>query len=131
MKRVFKSSLKFLFRPFWRMTAPVRRMVLLKFDAHLTRSIANVVHGPFEHVATRINACATALERIETSVNVGRHTVEHQHAEANLLLDGLVREIARLQMQIELLRDAVDESGSQGSLVVVGEGDEAAKRRAS
>ena len=85
--------------------------------------VTDVLHGPLGYIASRFDATSAGLERIETSVNVGRHVVEHQHAEANLLLDGLVREVARLQMQIESLRESIDEFGTGRSLTVVGDED--------
>jgi hypothetical protein len=110
MKRFLKSVLKSL----WAWTAPVRCPLMHKVDHHLARLVAETV-GPY---TTRLEG---PIERIEASVNVGRHVVEHQNADANLLLDGLVREIARLQMQIEALRESIEAAEAQRSLSIVGE----------
>lgn len=114
MTRVIETLLKAPARLFWRLARPVRRALMQRLNAHLAHVVAEGLAGP----SARLDAVTAALGRIEESVNVGRHVAEHQSADANLLLDGLVREVARLQMQIEALREAIDEAQGHGLALV-------------
>ncbi len=138
--------LKTILRPFWRMTAPLRRPLVRKVDNHLIRLISLASHEMIVHAChhaalegSRIASCEAigehalppilprldemrgTLGRIEESVNIGRH-IAHEHAsDTNLLLDSLVREVTRLQMQIELMRRTVVHSEEIGELGIVGD----------
>jgi len=128
MNRWIKAPLKAILKPLWRLSAPVRRPLLRKFDEHLAHALAQNLIGPSARLEATHAAVAGALVRLEGSLQVGRHVVEHQNADANLLLDGLVREVARLQLQIEALREAIDEAQGRGSLGLVGQDDESARK---
>ena len=81
MKRILKQSLKAA----WRATAFLRRPLITRFEAMITRAAARSPH-----------TCHVALE---TSV----------------LMDHLVRELARLQDQIELLRETVERQATEST----------------
>jgi hypothetical protein len=117
-----KALLKAIARPFWRGLAPLRQRIATKFDQHLTHLVTVVVH---EHVVAstlpRLDEARSSLGRIETSVNTGRSISENVAADTNLLLDSLVREMGRLQMQIEALHDALEDARQEERLGLVSE----------
>src|SRR5271157_1678715 len=75
MKRLFKK----LARALWRMSAPVGRPVIRKFDHHMMQLL-----GPFS-------------QRAEVPAHL------------DLALSSVVRELARLQIQVEILQQQVDD----------------------
>jgi len=94
-----KSLFKKLARSLWRMSAPVSRPVIRKFDEHMMRLIGSV--------SLRADAPANL----------------------DLALSSVVRELARLQMQVEILQQQIDDLQSsdrdgarpESRLSVVGE----------
>lgn len=99
----------------WRITTPLRRPVARKFDEHVARIVALGVSS----IPARLDQLSGSLERIETSIAVGRQVVEHQNADANMLLDSVIRELARLQLQIDELREVVHKDSTDGGLSLV------------
>ncbi|WP_152052873.1 hypothetical protein [Tautonia marina] len=79
MKRLLKS----LVRPVWGWTVVVRRPIVRKFDQKLERMLGECVRDPIAH-------------HLHLS-NVSQH-------EMNIALNSCIREIARLEMQVEELR---------------------------
>ena len=120
-----KRMLKAIARRCWRLTDPVRRPLIQRIHGTITRLVANVIEeraiGP---ILPRLDLVLTSLERLEQGVNCARHEVNNVYGvDTNLALDGLVREVARLQRQLDALREVVEESRG---LAVVGdvEGDD-------
>jgi hypothetical protein len=103
MKRLFKK----LGWPLWRMSAPVRRPLIRKFDQHmndlLSRLLPPLVPPPSPPPAAPANL--------------------------DLALNSVVRELARLHVQVEILRQQIEDlessnwdgAGPQSRLSVVGE----------
>jgi len=95
MKRLFKK----LARTLWRISAPVSRPVMRKFDLHMMRL--------FGAVSLRADAPGNL----------------------DLALSSVVRELARLQIQVEILQQQIDDlqsmdregSRSESRLLVVGD----------
>ena len=95
MKRLFKK----LARTLWRISAPVSRPVIRKFDLHMMRL--------FGAVSLRADAPGNL----------------------DLALSSVVRELARLQIQVEILQQQIDDlqsmdregSRSESRLSVVGD----------
>ena len=95
MKRLFKK----LARTLWRISAPVSRPVMRKFDLHMMRL--------FGAVSLRTDAPGNL----------------------DLALSSVVRELARLQIQVEILQQQIDDlqsmdregSRSESRLSVVGD----------
>ena len=124
MKRLLKAMAKGC----WRLLAPLRRPVVRKVDGHLARLVDQSIEG---RVVPRLEAIAAALGRIEGpeglrgvehAINVARCTADEHASEANLLMDSVVRELARLQMQVEVLQQVVQEGAAAGDgLSIVGE----------
>jgi hypothetical protein len=95
-----KSIIKKLIRSLWRILAPVHRPLIRKFDQHAMRLLRELPPPP--------PASAHDLD---------------------LVLNSLVRELARLQLQVEILRHQIDsletidagQSRHENRLSVVGE----------
>jgi hypothetical protein len=124
-----KRLLKAIARAIWRLTGPFRRPVVRRLDNHLSRLVDGSIEG---RVVPRLEAIAAALARIEGfegglrgvehAINVARCTSDAHAADANLLMDSVVRELARLQMQVEVLQQAVQEGvGAGDGLSIVGQ----------
>jgi|SRR5579885_1917529 hypothetical protein len=100
MKRLFKR----MARPLWRMTGPVRRPLLRKFDDHMMQLLR-----PLAPLQPMMPPAAPA--------------------DLHLVLNSVVRELARLQMQVEALQQQIDElqssdrdgARSESRLSLVGE----------
>ena len=80
MKRLFKK----LARSLWRISAPVSRPVIRKFDHHITQLLCSF------------------SQRAETPAHL------------DLALSSVVRELARLQIQVEILQQQIDDLESSG-----------------
>jgi hypothetical protein len=80
MKRLFKD----LARTLWRISAPISRPVIRKFDHHMMRL--------FGAVSLRSDAPGNL----------------------DLALSSVVRELARLQMQVEILQQQIEDLESSG-----------------
>jgi hypothetical protein len=101
--------LKTVCRPVWRATAPVRRPILARLDAQRRQSVAAVVTPSQDDLRA---VCA----RIEESLLHARARAEQQAGETNLLLDSLVREIARLQQRVDDLHEPLARPETDASL---------------
>jgi hypothetical protein len=117
--------IKAILRPFWRLAQPLRRRLTVRFDQHLTHLVTVALR---EHVQgsmlPRLDHARDALERIETSVTASRSISENVAADTNLLLDSLVREIGRLQMQIEALHGSLGEIRGHAGLALISEAED-------
>lgn len=126
MKSQIKRGLKAAARRLARLGAPLARPFARKFDARLMRlmSLALREHRPEVHVRvdppdfSRIEA---ALGEMRSTFHQTRQVSEHHASEANILMDSLVREVARLQMQVEDLTEQVEILRSGDDLAVVGD----------
>ena len=74
-----KRMIKMLIRPFWRMSAPFRRPLIRKFDRHMMHLLGNLPR-PYE-----------------------------LPADFDLLLNSVVRELSRLQAQVEALQHQIED----------------------
>lgn len=108
-----KRLLKKLARTLWLISAPVRRPVIRRFDHHMMQLLSSV--------SMRGDAAANhdeALSRIDLALRSN-----------DLALSSVVRELARLQIRVEILQQQIDDlelSGWEGArpesrLSVVGE----------
>jgi hypothetical protein len=133
MKAMLKGLAKSLARPFWRMAAPVRRRLARNFEDRVRRVVEEVIRANPQAVEVRIEPpdlsrlearLEAMLGDVSASVGMARTIAEHHGEEANLLMDGLVREVARLQLQLEGLAEMVEELRGGATLVVVGSEEE-------
>lgn len=108
---------KLLLKPFWLLTGPIRRPIVRRFDARVVRLVAGSVHTHvLPEVTEPLNLALRRLERIETSIAQVDRTALGMSEEVDLVLNGVSREIFRLQAQLEhlqttLARDARMASG--------------------
>jgi len=79
-----KRMFKKLARTLWRMSASVRRPIIRKFDQHM------------------IEILGSSAPRIDAPANL------------ELALSSIVRELARLQIQVEILQQQIDDLDSSG-----------------
>lgn len=92
--KIMKRFLKAILSACWRWTAPVRGPLVRRFDAHLAAAVAPAI-------------------RVEPPPRVDESLLR----EVDLALNSLIREVVRLQMQLEALRPADEQvEGEPGSL---------------
>lgn len=127
MKAKLKALARKAVRPFWRLTGPIRRPLGRRFDERLSRLIELSIRSHWNHVHVSLDppdlGCLEGLMReMSASLGMARQITEHHAEEANLLMDGLVREVARLQLQMESLAELVEElRGGSAMILVSGE----------
>jgi hypothetical protein len=103
MKRLLKRVLKAV----WRKTAILRGPITRKLDQHINGLMTQSIQAQLP----------PALSRIEHAVNV-------MAFDTNLVLNSVVREVARLQMQVEVLQQLIQDCApAQGGLSLVGQPD--------
>ena len=129
MKRIFRLLAKLI----WRMSAPVRRPLLARFDAHVAELIGGTVNARIMPELIKPLAISLhRLERIEDSLARADHAASAMAEEVDMVLNGLSREIFRLQSQVEMLQRLVNDNGREPArhLSIIDEaGDEAPVHR--
>ncbi len=106
MKRIFKLAFKAVLR----LTSPVRRPIMARVDARLSALVSGTVNARM--MPPIIEALAVSghrLERIEATLARADRSVAELGGEIDLVLNGLSREIFRLQAQVDGLREALRE----------------------
>lgn len=92
MKRLFKK----LARTVWLISAPASRPIIRKFDHHMMRLLGSL----------------TLRAEVPANLDLALSSV-------NLALSSVVRELGRLQIQVEILQRQIDDlesSGREGAL---------------
>ena len=107
MKRLLKAIL----RRGWRVTGPIRRPLLRKAHALMVRAGADALAG--SPLAAQIRADAAAandrvLPAIHRHLDATAEAARSTTADLDLLLNGMVRELARLQMQVQALQETIE-----------------------
>jgi hypothetical protein len=116
-----KSIIRSIARAVWRGLAPVRRPLVRKLDRHLTRAVATEVAGAIEGLEGRI---APALAEVILRGDILIQLANRSAQETDLVLQSLVRELVRVQMQVEALRGCIgrqDPGERTGRAVLDGE----------
>lgn len=130
MKRLIKRALK----PIWRLTAPVRRPILRKLDARLHAMIAASIRAEIlPAVESSLGASSRSMERLEASINAANHTARTMACDMDLMLGSVIRELARLQAQLDGIEEALgrgDDHGRAGLTLVEADDDGPFARRA-
>ena len=126
--------LRTIARPAWVVTRPLRRPIARVWHDSIRRAVAATLE---ERAATlaQIDGVSQALARIEATyphslgriehalgviaedARVARAYAEHHGAEANVLMDGVIRELARLQLLVEELVERADAEAPDLSVV--------------
>jgi hypothetical protein len=100
-----KPLLKKLARSLWRISAPVRRPVIRKFDHHMIQLLGSC--SPYADAPANLDlplsSVVSELARLQIAP-----------ANLDLALSSVVRELARLQIQVELLQQQIDDLQSSG-----------------
>ncbi len=116
MKRWIKSIAKKL----WGAAGPIRRPIARRVDDRLQHHLAMAMRATI----------AEPLGGVRHELNVVQHRVDLLHQEMDLLLDSNIRELARLQLQVETLRQAIDDAlAGPAGLALVAPGDDAHESR--
>lgn len=111
MKRLLKRAV----RPFWRMTAPIRRPILRKLDARLHFMVATSIRSEvLPTIEASLASSARVLERLEASVASANHTAHAMSCDMDLMLGSVIREVARLQAQVDAIDEAFGRAVSPG-----------------
>ncbi len=131
MKRIVKNLLKAL----WRMTSPVRRPLVARFNAHVSRIVSGTVNERMmPELLQPLAVALKRLERIEESLARAEHSASAAVEEVDLVLNGVSREIFRLQAQVEslhgLIHREIREARNGLSILDASEDDEPTVRRA-
>ena len=89
----FRSTVRFIcvapLRLLWQLTRPIRRPLVARFD----RRIVNLMGADFRALSEQMNCLSTqVMQSNERHLNAVR--------EMNVFVEGLVREVARLQAQM-------------------------------
>ncbi len=131
--------LKAIVRPLWKVSTPLRRPVARLWHDSIRRAVTASLQEQAP-LLSQLDGTAPALARIEQSyppalgriehilravaedARVARVLAEDHGAEANALMDSVIRELARLQLLVEDLweRMAESENLSAPDLSVVG-----------
>jgi hypothetical protein len=121
-----KRQLKALLKPFWRMTGVLRRPLSARISAQVARGVEGPLRGVYEHLEVANSKLAQLehadgpIRAIEREIQISRAQAMATANDANLLFDCVVREMARLQRQVEVLQHSIDEllDAREGLLVV-------------
>jgi len=107
-----KTLLRQALRSLWSLTVPARRPFARSVQGHLDRTLAPVTDR-LDHLLQSVNANAQRLESLERRLGDTNQLLAaaRAHLQNNVspLGDGILRDVARLQAQIELLRTAVSD----------------------
>lgn len=129
MNRIVKAFCKVI----WRLSSPIRRPLAARFDARVANLVAGTVHNRvLPELIHPLSITLRRLERIEETLARADRSAAMMAEEVDLVLNGLSREIFRLQAQVETLQSFVgdDLRGSNTGLSIVHEsGDESPVRR--
>lgn len=111
MKRLIKRAMK----PFWRLTGPIRRPIMRKIDAKIHYMVATSIRTEvLPTIEASLAASARVLERMEGSIGSANHTAQTMACDMDLMLGSVIREVARLQSQVDAIDEAVGRAVSPG-----------------
>lgn len=111
LKRLVKRALK----PVWRLSAPIRRPILRKLDAKIHYMVATSIRTEvLPTIEASLASSARVLERLEASVGAANHTAQAMSCDMDLMLGSVIREVARLQAQVDALDEAFGRAVSPG-----------------
>jgi hypothetical protein len=97
------------------MTHPIRRPLFQKVDARINHMIAVAIRAQvLTAIAEPLDASTRTLGRLEAAVEAANQSARQLACDMDLMLASVVREIARLQNQVEILQEAVARQAPQG-----------------
>ena len=129
MKRLIKRAI----RPFWKMTESIRRPLARQFDSRMNHMIAVAIQARMmPTIQAALDSSARSLERLESSLDGANQSAQVLACDMDLMLGSVVREVARLQSQVDAMQDLVEHAVSRGrsglSLLEQGDDEPAVER---
>jgi hypothetical protein len=123
---MMKQLVKRMIRPLWRGSAVIRRPVAARFDARIQRLVIQAIDASrgAEPGRSGFGDSADASVRIEYSLGALHEKIDRYSVEVDLVLNTLVREIARLQYRLDEVESQSSREGlsrSVGLTLVDGE----------
>ncbi len=132
---MIKRIAKFVLKRAWRMTGPMRRPLMRRFDARVSTLVSNTVNSRIlPELIPPLGLALERLERIEQSLSRADRATSAMTEEIDLVLNGVSREIFRLQVQVETLQRIVNQEirhAGLGLSLVAETGEEEEIRRPS
>ena len=130
---MMKRIAKFVLKRAWRLAAPLRRPLVRRIDARISMLVSNTVNSRIlPELVPPLGLILERLERIELTLARADGATAAMTEEIDLVLNGLSREIFRLQVQVEALRRIVDQESRHagpGLSLIAETGEEEAIRR--
>jgi hypothetical protein len=106
MKRIIQRFMG----PFWKASRPIRRPLMSRFDARVVRIVsATIEDRMLAPILETLSETEARLKRIEELLIRADRSASTLAEEVDLVLNGLTREIFRLQAQVESLRKGEEE----------------------
>jgi hypothetical protein len=104
VKRLLKKAV----RPLWRLTAPIRRPIARRLDARVQQMISLALRQEvLPSIQASLDASAHAMGRLEASIGAANHSALTLATDMDLMLGSVIREIARLQVQVDAIDDTL------------------------
>ncbi|MBX6311668.1 MAG: hypothetical protein IRY99_01900 [Isosphaeraceae bacterium] len=117
-----KQMLRAVIRALWRASAPLRRPLVRKIDAKVMQAVGVAIQAEVQPIRQQLQEIPAGLRGLELALNHARYVTDNHLSDTNLVLDSVVRELARLQRQIEILQEMVQDGAvASARLSVVGE----------
>jgi hypothetical protein len=94
------------------LTGPIRRRAGRRIDHLVRMAVWDVLQPHLAEIGAslnRIESTSARVSGVEQSINIARCNADAAAADTNLVLDSVVRELARLQMQVDDLREAIEQ----------------------
>jgi hypothetical protein len=105
-----KRIIQWFVTPFWRASTPVRRALMGRFDARVVRIVSMTIEDRMlAPILETLSETEARLKRIEELLIRADRSASTLAEEVDLVLNGLTREIFRLQAQVESLRKGDEE----------------------
>jgi hypothetical protein len=105
-----KRIIKWLSRPVLWGSKPIRRAIMGRFDARVVRLVAVAFESRMmPPLVEALSASDSRLDRIEGLLSKADRSASKMLEEVDLVLNGLSREVFRLQAQVEMLRRDLDQ----------------------
>jgi hypothetical protein len=102
VKRLLKKAV----RPFWRLTGPLRRPIARRLDARIQVMISLALRQEvLPAIQVSLDASTHAMARLEASIGAANHSAQTLATDMDLMLSSVIREIARLQVQVDAIED--------------------------
>ena len=115
-----KRMLRRLVLPFWWASTPFRRAVMRRFDARIVGLASSAIEARMmPAILESLSASEARLERIEALIARADRSASTMAEEVDLVLNGLSREVFRLQARVEML--GRDDRQDVGGLTLLSE----------